>query len=486
MKLYAFLVGINEYAVSRHNLQGCLHDLQAMHDFLEKHATQQNVSFKPLVLRNEQATRKNIIEGFSHFQSAENGDICLFYFSGHGSQAPVPPEFRESDGLVETIVCHDSRLPKGYDILDKELGALIYSVVSNKDVHFTAIMDCCHAGNNTRSASESFFQARMAEPAPIIRKYSELWGYAQGFFKETTDVEGRKTISLRTSPYYHLAAASANQTAKEVAIKGVTRGAFTHTLLQILQQNGTDITYKNLVTQVGLGIQNLVPDQTPLFDGVVQSSKIADKALFLNKAFAQTPTNYFVSFSSIEGWKINVGSIDGLEKGAKIQLEDGMIVAVKEVAAAYAILDLPKNASQIAAGEGKILDWGKPKVGIVFTKNSDLAGKKIIIASLKKLSSEYYEMVSDENAAMYRLEAKNESFALLKSSDPTPMFLRVTGGYTEETADVFLENVEKVCKAEYVKNLANPSTSIREVDVDFTLSKIDNSAFDKNADLTLF
>lgn len=486
MKLYAFLVGINEYAVSRHNLQGCLNDLQAMHDFLQKHATQQGVSFKPLVLRNEQATRKNVIEGFSHFQSAEKGDICLFYFSGHGSQAPVPPEFRESDGLVETIVCYDSRLPKGYDLLDKELGALIYSVVSNQDVHFTAIMDCCHAGNNTRGASESFFRARMAEPAPIIRKYSELWGYKQGFFKETTDVDGKKWIQLRTYPYYHLAAASANQTAKEVAIKGVTRGAFTHTLLQILQQSGTDITYKNLVTQVDLGIENLVPDQTPLFDGVMQSSKIADKALFLNKAFAQTPTKYFVSFSTVEGWKINIGSIDGVEKGAKIALQDGSIVAIKDVAPAYSVLDLPKNATQITAGEGKILDWGKPKTGIIFTQNSDLAGKKIIVACLKKLNSDYYDMVSDENAAVYRIEAKNDSFSLLKPNDPTPMFLRVTGGYTEDNADTFLESVEKVCKAEYVKNLANPSTSIRDVDIDFTIQKIDNSVFDKNADLPPF
>ena len=327
MKLYALLVGINKYAVERHNLNGCIDDMHAMRDFLQNHCQKNGIEFQPLVLEDAKATRKNVIDGFKHFDKSQNGDLCVLYYSGHGSQAPVPPEFDEADGMCETIVCHDSRIPGGIDILDKELGALIYAATSDKDVHFTAIMDCCHAGSNARSVGGQTFTARMAEPAHTVKSYKDLWGFKDKFFRETKDEAGNLKLSVKVNPYFHLAAATSAQTAKELPLgTGVTRGAFTYTLLQTLQNQGTDISYHNLVERVRLGIENLVPDQTPLFDGV-NGGKNAQKAMFLNKAFAQNKNEHLVNFTAKDGWKIDVGSIDGLQRGAKIELEDKRVVA---------------------------------------------------------------------------------------------------------------------------------------------------------------
>ncbi len=487
MKLYALFVGINKYAVERHNLNGCIDDMQAMHDFLQAHCKKNKIDFTPNILTDAAATRKNIIAGFSHFDKSQNGDICVFYYSGHGSQAPCPPEFNEADGLCETIVCHDSRLPNGKDILDKELGALIYAATSDKDVHFTAIMDCCHAGSNTRSVGSKPFVARMAEPANIITEKKDLWGFKDNLYRETTDENRKVQLSVKTNPYFHLAAAQSNQTAKELPLDGnKTRGAFTYTLLQTLQNRGADITYFNLIEQIKLGIENLVPDQTPLYEGI-NGGKNVKKAMFLQQDSTKNIAEYLVNHTKDGGWKINAGSLDGLNKGGKIQLDDQTIAEVTSVAADFANLTFTNTPRSITSViPAKIIDWGKPKLGIVFAAESDETGKKVLLKALKNEPSNFFEMTSNSNLAVYRILAKNGDYSLLKANEKTPLFLRVKGGFNDTQAGEFVNSVEKVCKADYIKNLANPTTSIRDIDIDFTVKKIDASCFKKGEEIVDF
>ncbi len=488
MKLYALFIGINKYAVERHNLNGCIADMQAMHDFLQAHCKKNNIQFTPKILTDADATRKNVIAGFSHFDESKNGDICVLYYSGHGSQAPCPPEFNETDGLCETIVCHDSRLPGGKDILDKELGALIYAATSDKDLHFTAIMDCCHAGSNTRSVGSKPFTARMAEPASIITTARDMWGFKDNLYREIKDVEtGKVQYATKANPYFHLAAAKSNQTAKELPLDGAkTRGAFTYTLLQILQNKGTDISYFNLIEQVKLTIENLVPDQTPLYDGV-NGGKNVKKALFLQQNASKNITEYQVNYTKELGWKINAGSLDGLNKGGKVQLNDNTVAEVTSVSADFATLNLTTASRGLTTViPATILDWGKPKTGIVFAADSDEAGKKVLLNAIKNAPSSFFEMTGNSNTAVYRILAKDGYYALLKSNNETPLFLRVKGGFNDTQANDFLDAVEKVCKSDFIKNLSNPATSIRDIDIDFTVKKIDATCFKKGDDITPF
>jgi hypothetical protein len=91
-KLYAVLVGINGYPISP--LQGCVNDVDAVETYLNTVYRKEDVAIKRLT-DNDQTlpTRNNLIQAFDHFQQADAGDVCLFYYSGHGSFSAAPEEF---------------------------------------------------------------------------------------------------------------------------------------------------------------------------------------------------------------------------------------------------------------------------------------------------------------------------------------------------------------------------------------------------------
>ncbi len=129
------------------NLNGAVNDMKAMRDILIA-----RFGFKPgfiRVLQNDSATRKNIIMTFkTHLiDSASPGDICLFFYAGHGSQV-ANSSTREEDGLDESLVPADSHRG-ARDIRDKELWKL-YNAVQEKGACLTAIVDSCHSGSISR------------------------------------------------------------------------------------------------------------------------------------------------------------------------------------------------------------------------------------------------------------------------------------------------------------------------------------------------
>jgi hypothetical protein len=75
----------------------------------------------------------------------------MLYYSGHGSQMPDISK-DETDGLDETIVPYDSRLPGKFDISDDELNALLKKLAA-KTSNITVILDSCHSGTFSRGTS---------------------------------------------------------------------------------------------------------------------------------------------------------------------------------------------------------------------------------------------------------------------------------------------------------------------------------------------
>ncbi len=103
-------------------------------------------------LTNQQATRVNIIDGFqTNLSQATAEDVVLFVYSCHGSKEKAHADFShlEPNGLNETLVCYDSRLPGQWALADKELNALI-AKVGQRCPHIIAIFDCCHSGSGLR------------------------------------------------------------------------------------------------------------------------------------------------------------------------------------------------------------------------------------------------------------------------------------------------------------------------------------------------
>ena len=157
--LYALLVGINHYASPNvPDLGGSENDIAAMAQLLTQRFAVPSTQIQTLT--NADATLAAVKAAFAAYliaparQWAETGrqgepPALLFHFSGHGSQAPDPTG-TEADGLDETLVCHDSRLPDHYDLKDWELGLLL-DEAARYTHNITVILDCCHSGGGTRS-----------------------------------------------------------------------------------------------------------------------------------------------------------------------------------------------------------------------------------------------------------------------------------------------------------------------------------------------
>ena len=92
MRLYAMLVGINDYGKEVGKLRGAVNDVGHYRDFLQEHFDDQTLEL--LTLTDADATRENIIAGFRDFLGrATSEDVALFQYAGHGARwrsAPVP------------------------------------------------------------------------------------------------------------------------------------------------------------------------------------------------------------------------------------------------------------------------------------------------------------------------------------------------------------------------------------------------------------
>ena len=151
--IYALLVGIDKYQDPIPPLQGCVNDIEAIAEYLKERFDKNQFQLHLQTLLNSEATRQAIIDGFrKHLCHAQNNDIVLFYYSGHGAQEEAPEEFWhiEPDRHNETLVCYDSRFEGGWDLADKELATLIAEVSANNP-HVTIILDCCHSGSGTKN-----------------------------------------------------------------------------------------------------------------------------------------------------------------------------------------------------------------------------------------------------------------------------------------------------------------------------------------------
>ncbi|MEJ0029971.1 MAG: caspase family protein [Bacteroidota bacterium] len=94
--IHALLIGINGYPISP--LKGCINDVEAISAYLSDVAHRSNTSIRIRTLTDnetEQPTRENIIKSFSHFTNAKDDDVCVFYYSGHGSFSPAPRSLRK-------------------------------------------------------------------------------------------------------------------------------------------------------------------------------------------------------------------------------------------------------------------------------------------------------------------------------------------------------------------------------------------------------
>lgn len=480
--IHALIIGIDNYPIAHHRLNGCVNDAKAVAAFLEG-------QYQPEQLHIQQrydaaASRQAVIDAFQHFDAAENGDICLFYYSGHGSQTPGPAEFNhlDPDGMLESMVCYDSRVPGGRDLMDKELSYLIWKATHGKQIHFLTIFDCCNSGENDRSDS---IKARMAEPAQMPAKLKDFWGIDQ------YTVRHREDNSLEVSPpfgrHIHLAAARSNETAKEKLIDGRPRGVFTYSLLSVLAQYPGGLSYQELIGHLQARVASMVGEQLPQL-----AASDSDRNLFFLGQMPQRTPYFVVAYDpGNRCWYANAGQIHGLPTTQPERITFSVLLPQDELVEATATaveinrcklsgLDqLPQDQTYRAVLSSTPYD----KIKIALAAGSDREGVEYLIQALKDNPSAYFEFSPQEEEAAYLIHVQHNHYRLTMPGDSRPVFRRVPD-YSLESAALFLADVEAVANWERVKAIQNPRTSIADDQLELSWYRISQPGAWENDDDT--
>ena len=252
-----------------HDLDGAVNDAELMNQILIDrfgfHASD------ILFLRNEQATREQILHTFqSHLiEAAGAGDVSLFYYAGHGSQVRNLGS-DEADQLDETLVPADAS-SGALDIRDKEM-ARLYRAALAKKVLLTVVLDSCHSGGMSRGVWNKTGKTRNLPPAP-------------GEVNDPPDVDpltGKKIPDPSTMGMLFVAAAREDQPAGETTVterdgsgveKEVSHGAFTAAFSQTLCSSVANQSVTQLCDRVQAMLAGEGRAQTPICGGAERRSR---------------------------------------------------------------------------------------------------------------------------------------------------------------------------------------------------------------------
>ena len=182
------------------------------------------------VIEDKDATHDGILSAFKRYliDEAAPGDVCLFFYSGHGSQVKNSLG-GEADQLDETLVPYDWNRPiekreDAKDIRDKDIFKLFKEAA--RKVTLTALFDSCHSGDIARGGVGE----ERAKTGDAETKFD---------FLEPPPDEGQKGVSddkyLEDSGVLVISAARDFEEAKEKEYNGQWHGNFTYSLIEVLR-----------------------------------------------------------------------------------------------------------------------------------------------------------------------------------------------------------------------------------------------------------
>jgi hypothetical protein len=506
-KLYTTLIGINAYEKAR-SLNGCIKDILNADRFLRNLCSQQQgtLEYKPLYLLAPHASDKGEIEqykttqkvafdpidptfsnvtgkAFDHLAQASGNDICLLYYSGHGSFINAAPEFWHAKAThqSETLVCVDSR-SASRDLIDKELAYLLHKTLKDKpDVHCLVIMDCCHSGNNSRALDDSDVpQYRQESPSNQQVALQDYLGFKENFFT----IENGKA-DFTDANYVHLAACRDH----EKALDGYTGGVFSRRLIELLNKSGRNASYRSIVQSLAATVSIQNGSQNPVAFSAIDSN--LDRQFLGGHIIPYTPSYEVRYIDSVPYWQLQAGSLQGIVPSVGDNKTLLHITPADIIAEVSSVDDFTATLT----GEGlKELDIASNDYTATIKK---LAIKRQVIGFSPKLKKKpdliqqlvnqfnansyvYFELNNQENANndflidVLEREDKSWYYYLSQTTNDLPLFK------AETDSKIFLDNVDAVGKWIYVKGLESGTSIFKASDFIFTVKVIEGTKITAN------
>ncbi|MFE3838083.1 caspase family protein [Pseudogemmobacter sonorensis] len=191
-EVHAVLIGVGEYLYLDADLQGPPHDVRLMAETLEIRGVSPmsmtilttDPTDLPAGAATALPTRAGIMTALEQVaERAAPGDTVVFYFSGHGSQAP-DLSGDEGGGYDEIFLPMDARNWVGEvgavenAILDDELQVWAQSVLA-RDVALVGFIDACHSATGFRSTegtgvARALDEGQLGIPADAVSYIPEV------------------------------------------------------------------------------------------------------------------------------------------------------------------------------------------------------------------------------------------------------------------------------------------------------------------------
>jgi pimeloyl-ACP methyl ester carboxylesterase len=466
--VFALLVGIDTYQSPKvNNLAGCVNDVDAFDEYLKNRldSDTHTLQLKRLTTKDgdEKPSREAIINGIrDHLCQANENDVALFYFSGHGSQENAPQEFWpfEPDKQMETLVCWDSRSSEGrWDLADKELGYLI-SQVAKKNPHILCILDSCHSGSGTRDVvPESGVRHAPADQrtrtiADFLFSLEDLNSNSPGAMESASGDEIRGW-NLPAGRHVLLAGCRSSEVARECAHEGKQRGIFSQYLLRTLQNTNSTLTYRELYKQTSSLVRADIKDQTPQLEAKGEDMELP--FLGAGGVIAKREPTVTLSWQN-EKWLIDKGAVHGIPVGTELALYPlgSSVDAMRKVANAIgratvvevlahqsvvkvSVTDTNHELKHETTYNGVLVNLPLPKLGVCLEGDQDA----LTFVQEKLKASLYVEEVS--SGAVYRLLASDNHYTITKPADPRPL-VREIEGFSREKASEAVESLEAMAR----------------------------------------
>ncbi|MGH1339499.1 MAG: caspase family protein [Aureispira sp.] len=313
-KLYALLVGINEYKRSLiPSLTGTHKDVANIQAYLQN-TYRESFELDLQVLQDEAATRGNMIQGIEqHLGQAKEGDVAFFFFAGHGSWLKRNEFFEALDynSQEKTLVCYDSRTSKKHDLSENEL-LVLFNYVGRNKATLLVVIDAAHA---TKFESAPYQTTRLFEGIAQPRKlehYLYDTTVKQNKFYYYKEFLKYKELQNKPAPSYVCFSACDRL---EYATENENGGWFTQGLIQALSNSQTPQTYFQVYNALLSAMVCYPITQTPIFEAY---NKFDVHKIFLtgapskekNKRFkitkAPDQTIYNIQFGAQLGFPIDL------------------------------------------------------------------------------------------------------------------------------------------------------------------------------------
>ena len=248
-------VGINKYPGAP--LNGCVNDIEDLSNYLMQYKRFLKGDNMRLLV-DERATKNAILERLEWLvSSAGENTICVFQYSGHGTQVPNRNADSEIDGMDEVICPFDFDW-QGTWISDDDLCDYA-DRIKRKGAVPIFIMDACHSGTMLKDmplffgGKKSFVSRYYPMPLDIAARITDT------IVKRTMASEINENAIL-------ISGCQDNQTSADAFISGRYNGALTKSLVSVATRN-PNCSWNELAVELPKAVKAAGYTQTPTITG---------------------------------------------------------------------------------------------------------------------------------------------------------------------------------------------------------------------------